>query len=199
MKLGWHGALGFVGEEIHRRHIVRPRDLIQRGVPHSWLYDFASMEIKKIGPGLFTLRSANPDPLLILARKYPGLTLGVTSALWAHDLIERPAQDWWIMGNNARRPRLPCERARFLRSSWPREDTDPVELFYARAMVVTQSPVRALLDCLRFRKKLGEEQVDAAFRAALHKNVVNTAVLEMRAAELHIYHPLKAKLRSLGR
>ena len=195
-RFGWGAAASLCRSIAARDQVVRPRDFVARKVQPAWLYFLAPHELKQVGPGLFIWHEfGDVDPLVLLARKYPGVTLGLTTALWAHGLIERPPHDWWVIGARDRRPTLPCERARFVRSSWPREDRGPVEVLYEKCFIESHSVVRAVLDCVRFRTLLGEQAVDAALRAVLASNHPEFAMLDIRAAELHVYRPFRTARR----
>src|SRR5437870_13721727 len=102
-KLGIWGAEGLVHQWASWMRVVRPRDLAQADVPHAWLYVVGGLRMRRVGPGLYVRHGDDVDPLVLLARKYPRLTLGLTSALWAHGLVaQRPAVDWFVMGHKVR-------------------------------------------------------------------------------------------------
>jgi hypothetical protein len=165
-KLGIWGAEGIVWQWARSMRVVRPRDLAEADIPHTWLYVVGGLKMQRVGPGLYVRHGDEVDPLILMARKYPGLTLGLTSALWAHGLVtERPANDWFVMGHKDRRPTLPVPAARFVRSSWAKEDREEVALLETRIQV--HSPVRALLECVRFERVLGRESVAKLVRDGL--------------------------------
>lgn len=190
--MSWYDAAGYAYEIIRDRQIVRPRDFEAAGVASSWLYHLKWLELAQVGPGLFCHPLAKPDEALLLARKYPRLALGALSALWIHDCILRPECDWWIIGIRDRVPTLPSLRARFIRSSWATEDVEAGD-FGSGIKVRAQSVTRAVLECIRHRRKIGAEAVDAALKKVFDRPFDRDA-LEERARQLHVLAPLRAWL-----
>jgi hypothetical protein len=136
------------------------------------------------------------DPLIVMSRKYPSLTLGLTSALWLHGLLEqRPESDWWILANKSRRPQLPQPQAKFVRSSWPLEDRELLR--YDGTGMQAQSIVRALIDSVRFEHLVGPQATRAVLKHALSCGAVTQDSLVERASALHFRRPMKAALRAL--
>jgi hypothetical protein len=190
--MGWYDAAMWAYNIIRDRQIVRPRDFEAMGAASSWLYTLKGLELEQVGPGLFCHPLAKPDEALLLARKYPRLAMGALSALWIHDYIRRPECDWWIIGIRDRVPTLPSRRARFIRSSWATEDVEEGD-FGSGITVRAQSVTRAVLECIRHRRKIGPEAVDAALKKVFERPFDRDALAE-RARKLHVLAPLRAWL-----
>jgi hypothetical protein len=193
--LGWGGASSTINRIVYCRRVIRTRDLVEWGVPPSWLW-VLQFEYERMGRGLYVVRGDCVDPLIVVARKYPRLTVGLMTALWLHGVLtERPENDWWIMGLKDRMPLFAGANARFLRSSWPHEDR--VELDFDRTTLLVHSRERALLDCVKFRRQIGEDSVRRALRVALETGAVVLGALESRAEGLQVVAPLRELMRRL--
>lgn len=132
-----------------------------------------------------------------MARKYRGLTVGLTSALWLQGVLrDLPPDDWWVISRDGRLPSMRLPTMRFVRSSWPLEDRERLEL--DGTWIHCQSSVRAVLDCVRLRRRLGEGVAEAALHRALRVKAVTVEALEHRAEELHVHAPLREMLRRLA-
>lgn len=187
----WYEGYGAAMEIIRHEQIVRPRDMLEMNTSPTWLYFLDGMELKRVGPGLYTVPQFTPDPAHLVARKYPRLTFGALSALWVHGLIPRPEHDWWIIGVHSRVPSFAPGQTRFLRSSWPAEDREEALLPPRNFKVFAQTVTRAVLDCIRHRKKLGAAAVDSALSTVFEQPFDRDA-LEERARQLHVITPLRA-------
>jgi hypothetical protein len=182
-----------------QKRVIRPRDFLDYQVPHTWLHLFDYyLELRKLGRGLYVLESdrAPVDYAVLMARKYRGLTLGLTSALWLQGVLpDPPTNDWWVLARRDRLPSMRLPSMRFVRSSWPREDRE-LRLLDGTP-IHCQSVARALLDCVRFRRRLGEGVAEAALSRALESGAVDVEALMRRAEELRVRAPLRHMLRRL--
>ncbi|MBL8956130.1 MAG: hypothetical protein JNK82_35480 [Myxococcaceae bacterium] len=190
------GELGRFLKTARIAKLLSPRDRDHFGVPEWQFRMWLKIILVKRARGLYAPRNVVITERVLLARRYPRLRLGLTSALAAHDVISWPAGgDWWVIGQKAHVPATRPADAHFVRSSWPRDDCDlaPVDDTYLMA----QSPLRALLDCVRFHKRLGSDVAEDAMRAALAKGIVTPDALLSRAKELHVLAPVRSLLARL--
>lgn len=196
-KVGWYHAWTVAERIAERNGVIRARDFAAYEVPHQWLQVLSGLELQQIGPGLYVPHGARVDGRVVLAKKYPNLTLGLTSALWVRGVLsERPEYQWWVLGSRDRLPSLRKPHMRFARSSWPQEDREELEL--DGTTIPCQSVVRALLDCVRFRGRLGPGVAARALQRALETEAVSAEALRHRAEELHVHAPLRRLLRQLA-
>lgn len=199
-RLGYWGAHGIAGDLTSAKRVIRPRDFTELKVPHTWIYFLARrgyfQKLEKVGPGLYVHKGVPVDPLIVLARKYPRVTLGLTSALWLHGLAERPEQEWWVMGIKDRIPTVKLSSSRFVRSSWPQDDRVEVEVDQTKLFV--HSVDRALLDCVKFQKQLGEATIAGHVHRALEAKATTVEALRTRSKGLHVHQPLRRLLRRLA-
>ena len=154
-------------------------------------------EICASNAGLYIVEGTITDRLARLARRHPMMTVGLTTALWLNKVLpERPAVDHWMINHAKLRPIwLPPDTHVHL-SRHALDDTVVVSL--DRRLVTVSQPIRALLDCLRFRKVLGHEVVLAALKALLERSRVELMVLRAHARLEKLEKPLLRLLAELG-
>ena len=175
--------------------VLRTRDLAHHGVSPSWL-KVLFLEYRRVGPGVFVSSGEKTDRLLHLARKYPGLTLGLTSALWLTKVLPvRPPEDCWVLGARDGLPTWAPPGVRYLRSRRARDDR--VALLVGPVRVPVHLPLHAALDCIRYRRVIGEEQMLAAVRATLESGVVSLVELLAHARGWRLWGAVLEALEKL--
>jgi predicted transcriptional regulator of viral defense system len=165
----------------------RPRDLEALEVPFAELQRLvAAGTVEKVGPGLYRLTAAKPsefETLAMVASAVPGGIICLLSALRFHGIgTQAPHEVWLALDRKARKPaRLPA-RMRIVRFSGAMLtygiETHPI----LGVPVRVTSPARTVVDCFRYRSKLG---LDVAIEA-LRDAVRSTATVDeiTRAAEV---------------
>jgi len=145
----------------------RPRDLEALEIPFAELQRLvAGGAVEKVGPGLYRLAAAEPsefETLAMVASAIPGAIICLLSALALHGIgTQAPHEVWLALDRKARKPaRLPA-RVRIVRFSGPALsygiETRPI----VGVPVHVTSSARTIVDCFRYRSKIG---LDVALEA----------------------------------
>lgn len=166
----------------------RPRDLEPLEIDFPALQRLvAAGEVEKVGPGLYRLVAAEPsefETLAMVASAVPGGILCLLSALRLHDIgTQAPHEVWLAIDRKARKPvRLPA-KVRIVRFSGAMltygVETRPIVGVPAQVT----SPARTVVDCFRYRNKIGLDVALEALRSALRARKATVDEIT-RAAEV---------------
>jgi predicted transcriptional regulator of viral defense system len=166
----------------------RPRDLEPLEIPFAELQrQVAAGKVEKVGPGLYRLAAAVPsefETLAMVASAVPGAIVCLLSALSLHGIgTQAPHEVWLALDRKARKPtRLPAQ-VRIFRFSGAMLtygiETRPI----LDVPVRVTSPARTVVDCFRYRTKLGLDIALEALRDAIRSRIATVDEI-MRAAEV---------------
>jgi predicted transcriptional regulator of viral defense system len=166
----------------------RPRDLESLEIPFAEIQRLvAAGTVEKVAPGLYRLAAAPPsefETLAMIASAAPGGIVCLLSALRLHGIgTQAPHEVWLALDRKARKPaRLPA-KVRIVRFSGAMltygVETRPI---LGVPMRVT-SPARTVVDCFRYRSKLGLDVALEALRDAVRARKATVDEI-MRAAEV---------------
>lgn len=166
----------------------RPRDVRPLGVTFRALQRLvAAGEVEKVGEGHYRLVAIEPTELETVAMvgaAIPGGIVCLLTALRVHDIgTQLPHEVWMAIDRKARRPtRLPA-RVRLVRFSGAMLTYGVVTRLMLGVPVKITSPARTVVDCFRYRNKVGIDVAMEALRDALRTR--RTTVDEIsRAAEV---------------
>ncbi len=163
----------------------RPRDL---EIPFAELQRLvAAGTVEKVGSGLYRLAAAEPsefETLAMVASAVPGGIICLLSALRLHGIgTQAPHEVWLALDRKARKPaRLPA-RVRIVRFSGAMLTYGIETHLILGVPVRVTSPARTVVDCFRYRSKLGLDVALEALRDAVRSRTA-TADEIMRAAEV---------------
>jgi predicted transcriptional regulator of viral defense system len=166
----------------------RPKDIRAFGMSFRELQRLVgSGAVEKVAPGLYRLSSVEPTELESVATvcaAVPGAIVCLLSALVMHDIgTQLPNEVWIAIDRKARRPtRLPYP-VRVMRFSGPMLRYGIVTREALGVRIQMTSPARTVVDCFRYRNKIGLDVALEALRDAVrsHKATVDEIV---RAAEV---------------
>jgi predicted transcriptional regulator of viral defense system len=166
----------------------RPRDLEPLEIPFAELQrSVATGTVEKVAPGVYRVTEAEPTEFETFAMVISVVPKGIVcllSALTLHGLgTQAPHEVWLALDRKARRPaRLPA-RVRIVRFSGPAlsygVETRPI----LGVPVRVTSPARTIVDCFRYRGKIGLDVALEALRDAIQTRRVAVDEI-MRAAEV---------------
>lgn len=167
--------------------IFRPRDVAAMGVTFRGLKQLvADGEVEQVGAGLYRVASAAAsefEALAMVSSQAPAAIVCLLSALRFHAIgTQSPADVWIALDRKARRPtRLPT-RVRVVRFSGPMLVYGVVTKDILGVPVRITSPARTVVDCFRYRKKLGMDVAAEALRDAIRTRKASVDEI-VRAAE----------------
>jgi predicted transcriptional regulator of viral defense system len=192
-----------LARELKRRGgIIRAHELFDAGVHPRTLYrlrDEGFLEV--LSRGVYRVASAAPPPhldLLTVAVRVPTAVVCLISALAFHGLTDEIPHEVMIA--------LPRTTAR------PRIDSPPIRVFRFSVAVYevgvehhpiegvdlkVYSPTKSILDCFRFRNRLGEDVAVQALARGLRTRKARPAALMEMAGPLRLRRVLAPYLQAL--
>jgi predicted transcriptional regulator of viral defense system len=166
----------------------RPRDIGPLGVTFRQLQKLvADGAVEKIGGGLYRLSEIEPtelETIAMVASAAPNVIVCLLTALRIHEIgTQSPHEVWIALDRKSRKPaRLPT-RVRIVRFSGVMLTYGVIRRSMLGVSVSITSPARTVVDCFRYRKKVGIDVAMEALRDAVRSR--KTTVDEIsRAAEV---------------
>lgn len=147
--------------------VVRPRDLVAKGLPKDYLNQLAQQGVlEKIGRGMYqwTGREMSSHQSLIeVAKLAPKGVISLLSALRFHELTtQNPFEVWLAIDRKARRPKIEYPPVRFVTMS-QEGLSQGVELHQLGGVEVKVfCAAKTVADCFKYRNKFG---LDVALEA----------------------------------
>lgn len=181
----------------------RPRDLTPLGVSFIELQRLvAGGEVEKVGPGFYRLTAAKPsefETLALVSSAVPSGIICLLSALRFHDIgTQAPHEVWIALDRKARKPvRLPA-RVRIVRFSGAMLTYGIEKRRVLGVLVRVTSPARTVVDCFRYRRKLGLDVALEALQGALRSRKATTDEITRAADVCHARTVMKAYLEALA-
>ncbi len=142
--------------------------------------------VEKLGPGLYRLAAVEPnefETLAMVASAVPNSIVCLLSALRVHGIgTQSPHEVWIALDRKARKPQRIPAPLRIVRFSGAMLRYGVVTQRMLGVPVAITSPARTVVDCFRYRNKIGVDVAKEALHDALRSRV--TTVTEIvRAAE----------------
>jgi len=166
----------------------RPRDLEPLDIPFAELRRLVDAGmVEKVGPGLYRLAAAEPsefETLAMVASAAPSGIICLLSALGFHRIgTQVPHEVWLALNRKARKPvRIPA-KLRIVRFSGAMLSYGIETHAILDVPVRITSPARTVVDCFRYRTKLGLDVALEALRDALGSRTASVDQIT-RAAEV---------------
>ena len=166
----------------------RPRDVDALGVPYRQLRRLvASGAVEDLGGGLYRLAEIEPtehETVAMVAAAAPHAIVCLMTALRVHGIgAESPHEVWIAIDRKARRPARTPARVRIVRFSNAMLTYGVVVRPMLGVPVSITSPARTVVDCFRYRNKLGLDTALEALRDALNRRLATPDEI-MRAANV---------------
>jgi predicted transcriptional regulator of viral defense system len=166
----------------------RPRDLLPLGLSFRQLQRFvAEGTVERIGGGIYRLAEVEPDEfetIAMVASAAPDAIVCLLSALRVHAIgTQSPHQVWLAIDRKARIPtRLPA-KVRIVRFSGQMLTYGVVTQSMLGVKVRLTNPARTVVDCFRYRNKIGLDVAMEALRDAVRSRKAMVSEID-RAAEV---------------
>lgn len=183
--------------------IFRPKDLAEFGVSvdqlRAWL---RRGEAERIGRGLYRHRDAElteQDTIVRVCTKVPRAIVCLLTALHLHGIgTQLPREVWIALDRKARKPKLEDLPARIVRFSGPML-TYAVETQTIQGIQVrVTSPARTIVDCFRYRKRIGLDVALEALRDSLRSKQVTVEKIRRAAEVCRIQTVIRPYLESMA-
>jgi predicted transcriptional regulator of viral defense system len=168
--------------------LIRPRDLTARHLPHTLLAQLHEQgRLERVGRGLYRLPGHEPAEHATLAEACKRVPQGVVcllSALRFHELgTQSPFEVWLAIHPKARIPQFDYPPLHVVRFSGKALEDGVEEHSTADGSVRVYSVPKTIVDCFRYRNKVGLDVAVEALRACLR---------ERRATVDEIWHHARA-------
>jgi len=161
----------------------RPRDVEPFGISFRQLQTLqAEGAVEKVGSGLYRLSSVEPTELetvAMVASVIPNGIVCLLTALLIHDIgTQLPHEIWMAIDRRARKPvRLPA-KVRLFRFSGRMLTYGVTTKEMLGVPVKITSPARTVVDCFRYRNKVGIDVAMEALRDAIRSRKATVAEIE---------------------
>ncbi len=184
-------AGSFSVEELQRAGIgafFRPQDVLPLGVTQYQLQRMVEEHsVEKVAAGLYRLvdvEATDMETIAMVASAAPHAIVCLLSALRAHEIgTQSPRRVWLAIDRKARKPlRLPSA-VNIVRFSNQMLTYGVITKLMQGVPVRITSPARTVIDCFRYRNKIGLDVALEALRDAVHSRKVTMDEMN-RAAEV---------------
>lgn len=166
----------------------RPRDVLPLGVSFRQLQRLvAEGTVEKLGSGVYRLSEVEPsefETIAMVATAAPDAIVCLLSALRIHAIgTQSPHQVWLAIDRKARVPRRLPAKVRIVRFSGQMLTYGVVTQSMQGVKVRLTNPARTVVDCFRYRKKIGLDVAMEALRDAVRSRKAMVGEID-RAAEV---------------
>jgi predicted transcriptional regulator of viral defense system len=180
----------------------RPRDLAALDIPFAELQRaVAAGTVEKVGPGLYRLAAAEPsefETLALVASAAPNGIICLLSALSLHGIgTQLPHEVWLALDRKARKPaRIPA-RLRIVRFSGAMLTYSVETRTILGVPTRVTSPARTVVDCFRYRGKLGLDIALEALRDVLRSKTATVDRITWAAEVCRVRTVIKPYLEAI--
>lgn len=166
----------------------RPRDVRPLGVSFRELQQLvADGNVEKLGRGVYRLSAVEPnefETVAMVAAAAPDAIVCLLSALRIHEIgTQSPHQVWLAIDRKARIPRRLPTSVRIVRFSGAMLSYGVVTQSIQGVKVRLTNPARTVVDCFRYRNKVGLDVAMEALRDAVRSRKATVSEID-RAAEV---------------
>lgn len=185
------------------RGVIRPRDLTAQGLPRVALTRLVREGLLvRIDRGLYTLPNRQTSEYATLAEvasKYPQGIICLLSALRLHNLTtQAPFEVWLAIAHKSRAPKMSYPPLRIVRFSGKSLTAGVMEQEIDDVPVKVTSVARTVVDCFRFRNKIGLDVALEALREARKAPNVSMDDLWRYATQFRVATVMRPYLESLS-
>lgn len=158
-------------EIAEQKGIIRSRDVVDLGFARVHLTRLVKEGVLvRVGHGLYTHAQRTPtenSSLAAVAVKSPKGVICLLSALRFHDLTtQSPFEVWVGIPNKSRPPKMEYPPLRIIRLSAKAMEVGVEEHTIENVKVQVTCPARTVVDCFKFRNKIGLDVALEALREA---------------------------------
>ena len=188
---------------IREKGLVRPRDVEAIGIPRKYLSRLVERGLaERIGRGLYMAADAEWEPhhsLAAVAARVPHGVVCLLSALLFHELTsELPRETWLAISATAWRPQLAPVPVRVVRFSAAALSTGVEDHLIEGVPVHITSPAKTVVDCFKFRHKIGVEIAIEALRDCRRKRACTNDELMEHAAVCRMTNVMRPYLEAVA-
>ena len=181
----------------------RPRDVAPLGVSFRQLQRLVSRgTVEKLGEGLYRLLEVEPtelETIAMVASAVPNAIVCLLTALRVHEIgTQSPHEVWIAIDRKGRKPRRVPTKLRIVRFSGAMLTYGVVKRSMLGVPVSITSPARTIVDCFRYRNKVGIDVAMEALRDAVRTRKTTVDEISRAADVCRIRTVMKPYLEALS-
>jgi len=182
--------------------MFRARDFVTAGYPREYLRRLVAREqVRQISRGLYASTSfeGNEHQTLVeVAKRVPAGVVCLVSALSFHQLgTQLPSEVWLALPLGTSYPRIRDLPVRFCKFSRPTHALGIEEHHLPGGTVRVYSPAKTVVDCFKFRNKIGMDVAIEALSDCLRKRRATVAQLNEFAAACRVAKVMRPYLEAM--
>jgi predicted transcriptional regulator of viral defense system len=182
----------------------RPGDILPLGVSFRQLQRLvAEGTVERLGHGLYRLSEVEPDEyetVAMVAAAAPNAIICLLTALRIHGIgTQSPHEVWIALDRKARKPRSVPTRLRIVRFSGAMLTYGVAKHQMLGVTVSITSPARTIVDCFRYRSKVGLDVAMEALRDGLRSRITTVDKIVRAAEACRARTVMRAYLEALER
>lgn len=182
--------------------LIRSRDLAARGLPRVALTRLVQRgQLTRVGRGLYAIARPTSEhgALAEVARRQPQAIICLLSALRFHNLTtQAPFEVWLAIPNKSRAPKMDYPPLRVVRFSGAALTEGIEEHRIDEVPVRITSVAKTVVDCFKFRNKIGLDVALEALREAWQEKRVSMDELWRFATLCRVANVMRPYLESLS-
>jgi predicted transcriptional regulator of viral defense system len=193
---------GKILELARRQGVIRPRDLSPHRIPREYLIRLHKQGIlTRPARGIYVLADAEPNEtqsLIEACKRVPHGVICLLSALRFHGLTtQAPFEVWVAIGEKARSPKVEYPALRIVRFPNPALAEGVEEHVVQNAKVRVTNPTRTVVDCFKYRNKIGIDVAIEALRDCWRQKRTTMEELHRTAQARRMANVMRPYLESL--
>jgi len=183
--------------------LLRPRDLAGHGIARTYLtLAIRRGRLTKVGRGLYAAAESSITEnasLMEACKRAPRGVVCLLTALRFHEIgTQNPADVWLAVRSKDRKPRVEHLRLRIVRFS-ERAMTEGVDEHHIGGVTVRMTnPPRTVVDCFKYRNKIGLDVAVEALRECRRQRRATPAELADYAKANHVLNVMRPYLEALA-
>jgi predicted transcriptional regulator of viral defense system len=187
---------------VQRYGVLRPRDLSGHGIPREYLVRLHQQGVlDRPARGIYVLADSEPSEhqsLVEACKRVPHGVVCLLSALRFHHLgTQAPFEVWLAINDKAWLPKVQYPRLRIVRFSGSSLTTGIEEHVIQRVTVRVTDPARTVVDCFKYRNKIGLDVALEALRDCWRQKKATMDQLHRAAQPRRMANVMRPYLESL--
>jgi len=183
--------------------VVRARDVEAIGIPRKYLSRLVERgQAERIGRGLYMAAETEWEPhhsLAAVAARVPHGVVCLLSALLFHELTsELPRETWLAIDTTAWRPQLAPVPVRIVRFSEAALSIGVEDHVIEGVSVHITNPAKTVVDCFKFRNKIGVDVAIEALRDCRRKSACSNDDIAEYAAVCRMTNVMRPYLEAVA-
>ncbi|MBA3506079.1 MAG: type IV toxin-antitoxin system AbiEi family antitoxin domain-containing protein [Betaproteobacteria bacterium] len=181
----------------------RPRDIEPLGVSFRQLQKLVSEgAVEKLGDGLYRLSEVEPtevETIAMVASAAPNAIICLLTALRVHEIgTQSPHEVWIALDRKSRKPTRVPTKLRIVRFSGAMLTYGVLKRSMLGVPVSITSPARTVVDCIRYRNKVGIDVAMEALRDAVRTRTTTVDEISRAADVCRIRTVMRPHLEAMS-